>query len=67
MRSIDEFSSEQEARLLGDYLYAKGIGNDVDEDTCLNACTQARCGDGVVGPGEGCDDGCDNPLEACNA
>ena len=32
MRSIDEFSSEQEARLLGDYLYAKGIGNDVDEE-----------------------------------
>jgi len=32
MRAIDEFSSEQEARLLGDYLYAKGIGNDVDEE-----------------------------------
>ena len=35
MRSIDEFSSEQEARLLGDYLYAKGIGNDVDEEDGL--------------------------------
>ena len=32
MRAIGEFSSEQEARLLGDYLYAKGIGNDVDEE-----------------------------------
>jgi GlpG protein len=32
MREIGEFSNEQDARRLGDYLYAKGIGNDVDED-----------------------------------
>ena len=32
MRAIGEFSNEQEARRLGDYLYAKGIPNDVDED-----------------------------------
>jgi len=32
MRAIGEFSSEQEARRLGDYLYANGIANDVDEE-----------------------------------
>ena len=32
MRAIGEFSNEQEARRLGDYLYAKGIPNDVDEE-----------------------------------
>ena len=25
----------------------------------------ARCGDGVVGPGEGCDDGNEDPTDAC--
>jgi len=32
MRTIGEFSNEQEARRLGDYLYANGIANDVDEE-----------------------------------
>ena len=32
MRAIGEFSNEQEARRLGDYLYANGIANDVDEE-----------------------------------
>ncbi len=32
MREIGVFTNEQEARRLGDYLYAKGIPNDLDED-----------------------------------
>ena len=40
-------------------------GNEVDEDTCLSSCVEARCGDGVVGPGEGCDDGNDDPTDGC--
>jgi GlpG protein len=32
MRAIGKFSNEQEARRLGDYLYANGIANDVDEE-----------------------------------
>ena len=32
-------------------------GNTHDDDQCLSNCQLARCGDGVVGPGEGCDDG----------
>lgn len=31
-------------------------GNDVDDDTCTNACTVPRCGDGIVQIGEACDD-----------
>ncbi len=33
-------------------------GNDVDGDSCTNACTVAECGDGITETGaEGCDDG----------
>jgi cysteine-rich repeat protein len=32
-------------------------GNDVDTDSCTNACKNAICGDGIVGPLESCDDG----------
>ena len=35
-------------------------GNEVDEDDCSNACTLPICGDGIVQPGEECDD--PNPL-----
>ena len=42
-------------------------GNDNNEDACLNTCVVAGCGDGVVGPGEGCDDGNDDPTDDCNA
>ncbi|HIE68915.1 MAG TPA: DUF4215 domain-containing protein, partial [Planctomycetes bacterium] len=40
-------------------------GNDDDSDACRNDCSEARCGDGVVGPGEGCDDGNDDPTDDC--
>ena len=42
-------------------------GNDDDADACRNNCSEARCGDGVVGPGEGCDDGNEDPTDDCNA
>ena len=29
------------------------------DDDCTNQCTRAVCGDGIVGPGEQCDDGND--------
>jgi cysteine-rich repeat protein len=32
-------------------------GNNVNTDSCTNACTDAVCGDSIVGPGEECDDG----------
>ena len=32
-------------------------GNNVATDACLNNCTEASCGDKIVGPGEACDDG----------
>ncbi|MEE2788188.1 MAG: SUMF1/EgtB/PvdO family nonheme iron enzyme [Myxococcota bacterium] len=34
-------------------------GNRIDSDQCTNACQNARCGDGIVGPGEDCDGGAD--------
>ena len=40
-------------------------GNDDDSDHCLNDCVEARCGDGVLGPGEGCDDGNADPSDSC--
>ena len=46
-------------------------GNDVDNDTCTNACVSARCGDGLAGPGEECDDAnridSDRCTNACKA
>ena len=38
-------------------------GNEDDTDGCLTTCVEASCGDGFVGPGEGCDDGNDNPTD----
>ncbi len=41
--------------------------NDINEDSCTNACALATCGDGYVHEGEQCDDGqlnSDNP-DAC--
>ena len=32
MRALTEMDNETEARRFGDYLYAQGIPNDVDED-----------------------------------
>jgi cysteine-rich repeat protein len=41
-------------------------GNDENTDACTNACTIARCGDGVVRTGvEQCDDGNDVPNDGC--
>ncbi|HBQ14783.1 MAG TPA: hypothetical protein DEF51_27860, partial [Myxococcales bacterium] len=40
-------------------------GNRVDDDTCTNACTRARCGDGVLQSGEECDDGNTDPSDTC--
>ena len=59
----------KEARC-GDGLTYEGIegcddGNDIDGDACTNACTIARCGDGVLGPDESCDDGNDSNLDRC--
>lgn len=43
-------------------------GNDVDEDDCLNDCTAASCGDGVVWAGmEECDDGNTDDGDGCSA
>jgi cysteine-rich repeat protein len=42
-------------------------GNQVDEDACTNACTNAVCGDGIVQAGEeGCDDGNTAPEDGCS-
>ncbi len=42
-------------------------GNNTDTDTCTNACTAAKCGDGVVQAGvEECDDGNSNDADACS-
>ena len=41
-------------------------GNDVDADACTNACTNAVCGDGIVGPLEACDDGNDVDDDMCS-
>ncbi|MAO82815.1 MAG: hypothetical protein CMH50_02890 [Myxococcales bacterium] len=41
-------------------------GNDLDGDACLNDCTVAFCGDGVVRTGmESCDDGNSDPRDGC--
>ena len=43
--------------------------DDGDEDEtngCKNDCTPRVCGDGVVGLGEGCDDGNDDPDDDCD-
>lgn len=43
-------------------------GNDIDGDECTNACTLARCGDGVVQVGvEVCDDGNTESGDGCRA
>ena len=43
-------------------------GNAINDDACLNNCSAAACGDGVVHFGvEGCDDGNDDPTDECNA
>ncbi len=41
-------------------------GNVVDTDECTNACTEARCGDGVQAAGEVCDDGNAVDDDACS-
>ncbi len=40
-------------------------GNDIDTDTCTNACALAGCGDGAVNAGEQCDDGNDIDTDLC--
>ena len=40
-------------------------GNEADDDTCLSTCVEAGCSDGIVGPGEGCDDGGADPTDDC--
>ena len=42
-------------------------GNDVDTDACTTMCQDAKCGDGIVGPGEACDDGNMNDMDACTS
>jgi len=54
----------------GDMLVEVGIedcddGNADDADACLSTCKAAKCGDGVVGPGEACDDGNMVDDDAC--
>jgi cysteine-rich repeat protein len=42
-------------------------GNSANTDACLNSCTTATCGDGVVRTGvEQCDDGNSNPNDGCS-
>ena len=48
--------------LCGDGVVHEGVeacddGNENQQDRCLNDCTVARCGDGVVSEWEACDDG----------
>ena len=54
---------------LGDPCYPRGLPCVAEgycpEDTRL--CTAHVCGDGVVAPDEGCDDGNDNELDGCTA
>lgn len=42
-------------------------GNDIDDDTCTNACAPVTCGDGIVDwpQGETCDDGNDDNSDGC--
>jgi cysteine-rich repeat protein len=40
-------------------------GNDQNDDECSNACTSARCGDGIVQTWESCDDGNEIDTDAC--
>ena len=40
-------------------------GNADETDACTNACKNAVCGDGIVGPGEACDDGNQVDDDAC--
>jgi cysteine-rich repeat protein len=42
-------------------------GDEVDGNTCTNACTDAVCGDMIVGPGEACDDGNATNGDGCNS
>jgi len=45
-------------------------GNTDNNDACNNACTSTSCGDGVVNPGEECDNGAansDTEADACRA
>lgn len=39
---------------------------DGDED-CTDQCTEHRCGDGILGPGESCDDANEEDGDACNS
>ena len=50
-------------------------GNQIDEDVCTNACSVARCGDGIrrqdlaedVEGYEACDDGNQNEMDRCTS
>jgi cysteine-rich repeat protein len=42
-------------------------GDEVDTNTCTNACTDAVCGDGIVSTGEACDDENDVDGDGCNS
>ena len=44
---------------------ARSSSGNEDNDGARH-CTEARCGDGYVGPGEGCDDGNEDPTDDCN-
>ncbi|MCS6898603.1 MAG: DUF4215 domain-containing protein [Myxococcales bacterium] len=37
----------------------------MNTDACTNTCKKAVCGDGIVGPGEQCDDGNQDNTDAC--
>ncbi|MFW6051652.1 MAG: DUF4215 domain-containing protein [Myxococcota bacterium] len=39
--------------------------NDEDGDGCRTDCTLEVCGDGIVDPGEQCDDGNTNDFDSC--
>jgi len=39
--------------------------NDVDDDTCSNACTGSTCGDAIIQAEEECDDANDDNSDAC--
>ncbi|HRI10663.1 MAG TPA: DUF4215 domain-containing protein, partial [Nannocystaceae bacterium] len=56
--------------ICGDSIVQAGVeecddGNADDADACTNACMNAKCGDGIVGPGEMCDDGNDVDTDDC--
>lgn len=40
-------------------------GNTTNTDSCTNSCQNARCGDEIVGPGEGCDDANTVATDSC--